>query len=322
MSSGLEGAAVSEGREPLVDIREAVRDLAHRLGTMGARLARVEHGAGGDPTRVAGEPLPERARRRLQWLDGALGIPPDGSPGAALDVALDRVIYGAGADCAAVFVPAADGALEPIAQRGFRGAAAPIPLGRGLVGRALAEADAFQGDARHHAVDPLLADHGLGHALAVPLGRTTGAPLGVLFAARRRAAAFDGRALAVLALVADRAGLVLERLRARPADDPDEAAPGADLDVSRDGRARGARDGASPGGAGRRRAPARRRGPPGGRCGRPAPRSGAAAARRRAVRGGAGGRPRLAGRGRRAPPDVPRRVPRRPAAARASAARR
>ena len=199
---------------------------------MGARLARVEHGAAGDPTRVAGELLPERARRRLRWLDGALGIPPDGSAGAVLDVALDRAIYGAGADCAAVFVPASDGALEPIAQRGFGVAAARLPIGRGLVGRALAEADAFQGDARHHAVDPLLAAHGLGHALALPLGRTSGAPLGVLFAARRRAAAFDGRALAVLALVADRAGLVLERLRARPADDPDEAAPGADLDVA------------------------------------------------------------------------------------------
>jgi signal transduction histidine kinase/ActR/RegA family two-component response regulator len=147
-------------------------------------------------------------------------------------LALDRVLYAAGADCAAVFVPTAAGALEPIAQRGFRVAAGGLPLGHGLVGRALAEGDLLQADARHHAADPLLADHGLAHALAVPLGRSPGRPLGVLFAARRRAAPFGGRALAILALVADRAGLVLERQGGRGADDPDEAAPGADLDLA------------------------------------------------------------------------------------------
>jgi signal transduction histidine kinase/ActR/RegA family two-component response regulator len=226
VSRDREGAPVSEGGEPRGEVREELRDLGRRLDAMGIRLARVEQGV------AAGEPLDERARRGLRWLESAFAISPDGPPGAALDLALDRVIYGAGADCAAVFVPTVAGALEPIAQRGFRAPPASLPPGQGLGGRAFAEGDLVQGNARHHAADPLLAEHGLGHALAVPLGRPPAAPLGVLFAARRRAAPFDGRALAVLALVADRAGLVLERLRARPADEPDEAGPGADLDLA------------------------------------------------------------------------------------------
>jgi signal transduction histidine kinase/ActR/RegA family two-component response regulator len=220
VSSGLESATVSEGGE----IREALRDL-------GRRLARVEQAVVAEPSRGIGEPLDEPARRRLRWLESLLAIPPDGPPDAALDLVLDRAIHGAGADCAAVFVPTAAGTLEPIAQRGFR-VSPPLRPGPGLVARALAEGDTFRADARDHAADPLLADHGLGHALAAPLGRTSGAPLGVLLAARRRAVAFDGRALAVLTVIADRAGLLLERLRARPSGAPDEAAPGADLDLA------------------------------------------------------------------------------------------
>jgi signal transduction histidine kinase/ActR/RegA family two-component response regulator len=209
-----------------------LRDLGRRLDALGARLARVEHALPPDPTGAAGEPLDEPARRGLRWLEGLFAITPDGPPAAALELALDRVIHGAGADCAAVFVPAPAGALEPVAHRGFRVPPAPLQAGQGLAGRAFAEGDVFKADARHHAADPLLADHRLGHALAAPLGRMPGAPLGVLFAARRRAAPFDGRALSVLAVVADRAALVLERLRGHPADEPTDAAPGADLDLA------------------------------------------------------------------------------------------
>jgi CheY-like chemotaxis protein len=211
---------------------EGARDLGRRLDALGARLARIELALPPDPARAAGEPLDERARRGLRWLESLFAIDPAGPPAAALEWALDRACHEAGADCAAVFAPAAAGVLEPVAHRGFRVPPAPLQPGRGLAGRAFAEGDLFQGDARHHAADPLLAHHGLGHALAVPLGRLPGAALGVLFAARRRAAPFDGRALAVLAVVADRAGLVLERLRGHATGEPDEAAPGADLDLT------------------------------------------------------------------------------------------
>ncbi len=214
---------MTEREGPLRDVRDALGEVTRRLEALAASVARLA-----PPGPPVGELLDEGERRRLAPLESLLAIGPDLEPEAALLLAVDRVIHAAGADCAAVFVQAPGGDLEAAAHRGFGAAAPRLPLGQGIVGRAWREGEAIRARPAHQAVDPFLSAHGLAEAIALPVGAGPDAALGVVFAGRRRPAAFAADALEVLRLLADRVALVLRTRTARgPA-----SALGQDLDLA------------------------------------------------------------------------------------------
>ncbi len=128
---------------------------------------------------------------------------------AALVLAIDRVVHGAGADCAALFLPTAEADLAAPVHRGFVPASPRLASADGIVGRAFREHEAIRAGPEHRAADRLLREHGVEHALAIPVPWSGSTPLGVLLAGRRRPSAFGPEALEVLAVVADRLALVL-----------------------------------------------------------------------------------------------------------------
>jgi signal transduction histidine kinase/CheY-like chemotaxis protein len=195
---------MTEGEAPGRDLRGALGEVTRRLEELAASVARLAPAAA-----PAGEPLDEGERRRLAPLESLLAIGPTLGLDPALLLVVDRAIHAAGADCAAVFVATPAGDLEATAHRGFNAAPPRMAGGEGIVGRAFREQEGIRAGPAHEAADPLLHAHGLRQAIALPAAPAGEAPLGVLFAGRRRAAPFAGDALEVLRHVADRAGLVL-----------------------------------------------------------------------------------------------------------------
>lgn len=214
---------MTEREGPLRDMRDALGEVTRRLEALASSVARLA-----PPVASVGEPLDEGERRRLAPLESLLAVGPDLAPETALLLAVDRVIHAAGADCAAVFVQTPAGDLEAAAHRGFGAAAPRLEPGQGIVGRAWREGEAIRAGSAHQAVDPFLSAHGLAEAVAFPAGAGPDAALGVVFAGRRRPAAFAADALEVLRLLADRVALVL---RTRPAPGP-ASAFGQDLDLA------------------------------------------------------------------------------------------
>src|SRR5262249_13543747 len=162
-----------------------------------------------DAAPPVGESLSEAERRGLAAIEGLLAVGPGLARETALVLAIDRAIHVTGADCAALYLPAAGGELVAPVHRGFVPPPPRLPLGAGIVGRALGERDTIRGGPGDRARDPLLRGHGLEHALAMPVPREGPEVLGVLLVGRRRPAAFGPEALEVLALLADRLALVL-----------------------------------------------------------------------------------------------------------------
>jgi signal transduction histidine kinase/CheY-like chemotaxis protein len=193
-------------QQPSGGIREALTGLTRRLDALAAGLERL---ATPSAPAAAGTVLSEAQRRALAPTEALLAVSAELERDTALGLAVDRVIHHALADCAAVFLRAPDGTLEAAAGRGLRADRPRVPPGDGIVGRAFAEGEIVLGGPQDQAVDALLRTHALGHAVAVPVCGPGGVSLGVLFAGRRRPAAFDAETLATLAILADRvAGVV------------------------------------------------------------------------------------------------------------------
>jgi len=220
------GPPVSDAGAPLEEVREALERLGRRLDALAARLP-------GAAPPLPGEPLDEASRRPLAVLASLLAIGPGTPRSTALLLALDRAVYVAGADCAAVLAPTPGGELEPLAQLGFHPPLGLLPARPSVVGRALAEREIVRAGPADAGRDRLLGEHRVLHALALPVGTPAAAPAAVLLAGRRRPAPLGRRALVRLALLADRLALVLAPAGLAPP--ADAAGLGADLDVGRTG---------------------------------------------------------------------------------------
>ncbi|MGH7321335.1 MAG: GAF domain-containing protein, partial [Candidatus Rokuibacteriota bacterium] len=212
------------------EIWAALSRLTRRLDDLAGSLARLE--ATGASAGPSGEALDEARRARLGRLESLLAVGPHLGPEEARLLAVDRLIYSVGADCAAVFIAMPEGALEAVARRGLPGGLRVRPED-GIVGRAFRERETIRASHAHQAADPLLRDHGLMHAIAVPIRVPDQPVLGVLFAARRRPVAFGDEAIESMTLLADRVALAVEPRPVPTA--PAMAAPGftADLDLER-----------------------------------------------------------------------------------------
>jgi len=213
------------------DIWAALAAMTRRLDDLAAGLARLHPAE--EPTAPPGEPLDEAGRARLARLESLLALAPGLGREPGLWLAVDRVIHGARAECAAVFVARPGGDLETAVHRGFSRDPGVVTLGEGIVARAFLERETIRAAAAHQAGDRLLREQGLSHALAVPIRLGDQAPGGVLFAGRRRPAAFDEEALETVTLVADRVALLFASVAALEAPPRPAPALGADLDLAR-----------------------------------------------------------------------------------------
>jgi signal transduction histidine kinase/ActR/RegA family two-component response regulator len=122
---------------------------------------------------------------------------------------MDRLIHGAGADCAAILLLEPGGNLILAGHQGFVAAPPDAAADAGIVGRALAERETIVGSTVDHDRDPLLRSHGLGRAVAVPIRLVGCAPVGVILAGWRRPLEVGTEALEILTLLADRLAVVL-----------------------------------------------------------------------------------------------------------------
>lgn len=226
MSAGYE--APSSSRE----VQEALSAITRRLDELAASLAGLAR-ASTDVAAPVGEPLGEAARRQLAAIEAVMAVSPSLGRDPALLLAVDRVVHWAGADCAALFLPTPEGDLEAVVRRGFGGGAPRLRLAEGIVGRAFLEREAIVAGSAHQARDPLLREHTLGQALAVPVRLPDQPALGVLFAGRRRPVEFPGDALGTMVLLADRVALVLAGVAAPPGVRGSEAELSGDLDLAR-----------------------------------------------------------------------------------------
>lgn len=216
----------------LHDLWAALSRVTRRLDELAASVSRLDPT---DPAPPPGEPLDESTRTRLRTLESLLAVGPHLGRQVAVVLALDRVIHQAGAECAALFVPTPEGDLDPETRRGFPSPPLRLRPEEGIVGRAYREGDAIRAGPAHQAADPLLRDHGIAHALAVPVALPGAAVSAVLFAGRWRPAAFADEAIQTLALLAERLALTL----GRPLQPSERAADllelGIDLDLERTG---------------------------------------------------------------------------------------
>lgn len=215
----------------LHEIRGALSLITRRLEELAAAVARLE-----PPSPAPAEPgalLDEATRSGLAPLESLLAVGAATTPAEALLLVVDRAIHRAGADCAAVFLLTPEGELGAASHRGFTPRAPRVRAGEGIVGRALLEREIVRGGSVDHDRDPLLREHGLGSALAIPIRPPAEAPVGVLFSGRRRGVEFDGDALEVLTLLAERLALAL-RAPIRTGEPETEAQDlEADLDLGR-----------------------------------------------------------------------------------------
>jgi len=190
----------------LRDLHVALARLSERLDELGRRLLATP---APEPASPPGTLLDERERRRLGGLRALLAVDPESGADQALRLAVDRAVHRAGADVAAVLVPAREGQLLVAAAIGFGSALPPGEVTDGIAARAFQEGEAVRGQAEDAERDPLIRAGSLAAAMAMPVPGGVAPPLGVLFAGRRRPAPFTGGSLQILALLADRIGAVL-----------------------------------------------------------------------------------------------------------------
>jgi len=220
---------MSGDERSLHDLWTALSRVTRRLDDLAAGVARLA-AAEAVPS---GEPLDEPTRARLAGLESVLAVGPHLGRQVALLLAVDRVIHQAGADCAALFLPNAEGGLQSEAQRGFHLGPLRLATDEGLVGRAFGEGETIRGVPAHQAVDRLLREHDILQALAIPVRAPAGPVVAVLFAGRRRPAAFGDEALATLRLLAERVGLTLATASPALEPPPDLLELARELDLDR-----------------------------------------------------------------------------------------
>lgn len=192
---------MARGEEtPLGPIQEALAAVTRRLDDLATTLARLV----GPPTPpgLPGRLLDDDTRSRLAPRLALLALGPGRPAAEARLLAVDRALYGAGAECAAVFLASSEGELEATVHRGFP--PGPLRCGReeGLVGHAWQVREPVQGRPEDQPADPLMRRLGLAHAWAVPALAPDGRVVAVLFAGRRRAVPFADTALESLLLLA------------------------------------------------------------------------------------------------------------------------
>jgi len=212
----------------LGEIRRALAGITRRLDA----LAEAVGVAAAEPP---GALLDEPTRARLAVLQSLLAIGTATTAQEACLLAVDRAVTHGRADCAAVVRREPDGALETLAQRGFR-----LPLSpredEGIVGRSLRTGEIVQTAPGSGGPDPLLEMHGIGSALVVPILDRAGAPAAALLAGRRRPIPFEPDAVGAMVVVADRLAGSLDTPPASALEDATSSAIFASLDLERTAR--------------------------------------------------------------------------------------
>jgi signal transduction histidine kinase/CheY-like chemotaxis protein len=194
---------MSGGEGPLGEIRRTLAAITGRLDALAAAVGRAA-----SPAEPAGALLDEPSRRRLAALESILEVGRAPAEVGAHLLAVDRAVWHAGADCAAVLARTPSGGVTVVAERGLPGAG-EIAGADGIVARALAAGEPVEAGPGLGTPDPFLARHALAAAVAIPVRSATGAPIGILLAARRRPVRFDPETLALLLVLADRLAGVL-----------------------------------------------------------------------------------------------------------------
>jgi signal transduction histidine kinase len=218
---------VSGEESSLGEIRRALAGITRRLDALAEAVGVAAASA------PPGALLDEATRARLAGLESLLAVGRGTTRAEACLLAVDRAITHARADCAAIVTSTGEPTLAVLAQRGFR-RPPDVRADDGIVGRAVRTSEVVQAAPGLGGPDPLLDDHGLGAAVAVPIPAG-----GALLAGRRRAVAFEPDAVGALVVVADR---LAEALGARPAEPPasrSEPSPSslfASLDLGRTAR--------------------------------------------------------------------------------------
>src|SRR5262249_18403478 len=133
---------LSDAADPLREVRDSLAHVTRRLDDLVARVARL---APADAAPPVGESLSEAERRGLAPSEGLLALGPGPARETARVLAIDRAIHVTGADCAALYLPAAGGELVAPVHRGFVPPPPRLPLDAGIVGRALGERDTIRG---------------------------------------------------------------------------------------------------------------------------------------------------------------------------------
>jgi CheY-like chemotaxis protein len=185
----------------LGDIRKVLAGITQRLDALAATV-----GAASRPN-PPGALLDEPTRARLAPLESILDLQHHARADAP-GLALDRAVWHARADVAAILTRRADGRLEMLAERGLAGLDVP-DADAGIVGRALRSGEVVQAGPGLGTADALLTRTALGAAAAIPIRGASPAVLGVLLAGRRRPVPFEAAALGTLLLVADRLAISL-----------------------------------------------------------------------------------------------------------------
>jgi signal transduction histidine kinase len=183
----------------LGDIRRALGSITRRLDALAAAVGAREPPEPEPP----GSLLDEATRARLAPLRSLLGVALGVGRTEAWGLAVDRVLWHAGADAAVLLAPDGAGGWQAVAQRGFQGPTERLAAGRaGIVARAAGLGEPVQAGPGLGPPDAWLVAHGLGAAVAVPLVASDGAAVGVLLAGRRRAVPFEADALENLLVLA------------------------------------------------------------------------------------------------------------------------
>lgn len=213
----------------LGEIRRALAGITRRLDTLADAVGVA---AAAQP----GALLDEQTRARLAALQSLLAIGGAATAREACLLAVDRAITHGRADFAAVVRRDPDGAIETLAQRGFR-----LPLtpreDEGIVDRSLRTGEIVQAAPGLGGPDAFLDAHGIGSALVMPILDRTGTPAAALLAGRRRAVPFEPDAIGALIVVADRVAASLDARPVTPADEGTPSAIFASLDLERTSRA-------------------------------------------------------------------------------------
>jgi len=204
---------VSAEERSLGEIRKALAGITRRLDALADAVGVAA------ATSPPGALLDEASRTRLANLESLLAVGRGTTPFETCVLAIDRALSLGRADCAAVLQGSPGSSLTVLAQRGFRLAFEP-DADTGILARALQTAEVIQSGPGLGGPDALLAYHGLGAALAIPIRDSNGNLAGVLLVGRRRPMPFDADVVGMLMMVADR---LVEALRSRPDPAGDEA---------------------------------------------------------------------------------------------------
>lgn len=212
----------------LGDIRSALASITRRLDALAAAV-----GAREPPEPEPGALLDEAARARLASLQSLLGLALGVGRAEAWLLAVDRALWRARADAAALLAQDATGGWRVLAQRGLRDPG-ELDAGKstaGIVVRAARLGEPVQAGPGLGRPDPWLTAQALEAAVAVPVTGHAGPVPWVLLAGRRRPVPFEIEAIEVLLLIV--AGLSGAAVIPDAAGDEDARPAGSDPDNPR-----------------------------------------------------------------------------------------